>query len=1044
MRARALIASTAALAAVLVAVACGTSEFPVSDDGTSDRSNDDACRTPSEGCACEGEGTQVDCGKVTQQTGTFVECAYGKRTCVGGRWGACAADEFATQTKSLVSGVSPLGLAQDAGACSGNPCDPYCSSYSDTPPGLQFAADAGLRVTDAGLTLTPEVPAGASCTSITIAASATTMTVSQLSPLTSAPSSIVITPTFLPEGCATRGTQPTWVLDKPTVATIDGTGNFTMADGVAGPIVVRAFFATTASVLPSNSITIDVNVRATVTASVPPNRVAPSAQIDKFFTNASRTTPATPTATANVDWLYPYVDTWFPLGLLAPVIQYKVPSNPGNTAKVSLRYPVGAPASSATFDYSFFVGEQSNFYPNPANFSGSPAADTRDGQVVIPQNAWRVFEQTAKGNDAELIVQRWDSSKLQQESRLRIHLVDGQMKGTVYYASYNSPLAGNTGSILAIRPGASAPVVAVQNGGRCTVCHSLNSKGQYLIANGSPSSTYDASRRYDTSDNGSVVQDYTGSNGNKFAYGGAFPDGSFYMSHYGDSNWHQNSETSRLYKTSNAATISLTNWPSNMNAVTPTFSSDGTKLAFAFWSGSKIQNKGPSAAKGRLVVADFKCGAVNGSCTQASNWSVENARDVTPSNSATVGWPSFLPDGNSILYQRLINASNATGGWAPNEIATIAGGMNEIWMSTVPASTSTTAKMRRLDALNGYSSSGTSYLPTSPRDVTPLRPNYHGTNVTVQWKTDGCSGPYTTNNVNDAQLNYLPRVAPKEAGGVYWVVFSSRRMYGNVAWDNPWASQGSGCRSTEVPTQKLWVAAIDRNWNGTGDPSHPAFYLPGQELLAGNNKGYWVDSPCGTAGASCDAPEDCCQAPAAQVCRVVPNSTPVARRCEAASSCVGSGFSCTVDSECCGNGARCLGATSTIPGVCSLNQSFSRATYTRDYTATCLNGTKPVWQFFRWQSIVPAGTSIDFKAQTAAALPDGTTAPWGAMVPVGTANATTTGWASGPNTVDQALKAVGESSQERLRITMTFEANGNSEAPVLTQWEQLFDCVPAE
>ncbi len=1040
-----LVASFAAVGALLLAAACGTGAVPAADDDDTlfRGPSTGSCGTPEEGCPCETEGAEVDCGKVKQQTGTFVECAFGKRACIGGQWGTCIADGL-TETKSLTSSVSPLALAADAGPCANNPCNPYCSSYSDTPQGIELPADGGLLATDAGLTLAPQVPAGANCTSLTIAANTTAMTVNQLSPLTSTPSAITFTATFAPAGCATPGTQPTWVLDKPTIATISSGGSFGMADGVAGPIAVRAFFATSSTVLQSNTVTINVNVRTTVVTSVPPNRAASTNQVSRFFTNSSYTTPATPTAASNATWLYPYADTWFPLGLLAPVIQYKVGANPGNAVKVSLRYPVGATSANATFDYTFFAGEQTNFYPNPANFAGSPAADTRDGQVVIPQSAWRVFEQTAKGNDAELIIQRWDSSNLQQENRRRIRLVDGQMKGTVYYASYSSPLAGNTGAVLAIRPGATAPVVAAQNNGRCTVCHSLNSKGQYLIANGSAVNTYDASRRYDVVANGAAIQDYTGANGNKFTFGGAFPDGSFYMSHYGDGNWHANDVTSRLYRTSNAGEISLTNWPSNMNAVTPTFSSDGRKLAFGFWSGNRIQNQGPTAARGRLVVADFNCGAVDGVCTQGSGWSVTNPRDLTPGNSATVGWPSFLPDANAVLFQRVINASNATGSWSPSELNTIGGGMDEIWISTVPPTSATAAVSRRLNALNGYTSGGASYLPTSPRDVTPTRPNYHGANTSVQWRPDSCSGLYTTNNVNDTQLNYMPRVAPKEAGGVNWVVFSSRRMYGNVAWDNPWASQGGSCRSAEVPTQKLWVAAIDDNWNGTGDPSHPAFYLPGQELLAGNNKGYWVDSPCATAGATCDATADCCQAPAAQVCRVVPNSSPVARRCEAASSCVGSGSACMTDSECCGNGARCLGATATTPGVCALNQSFSSGTYTRDYTAACRVGTRPVWQFFRWQSVVPAGTSIQFHAQTAAALPDGGTAPWGAMVAVGTANTTTTGWTNGPSTVDQLLRAVGEASRERLRITMTFQANGASQPPVLTQWEQLFDCVPSE
>ena len=41
-------------------------------------------------------------------------------------------------------------------------------------------------------------------------------------------------------------------------------------------------------------------------------------------------------------------------------------------------------------------------------------------------------------------------------------------------------------------------------------------------------------------------------------------------------------------------------------------------------------------------------------------------------------------------------------------------------------------------------------------------------------------------------------------------------------------------RPTQYTTKKLWVAAIDLNAPAGSDPSHPAFYLPAQELLAGN------------------------------------------------------------------------------------------------------------------------------------------------------------------------------------------------------------------
>ena len=42
------------------------------------------------------------------------------------------------------------------------------------------------------------------------------------------------------------------------------------------------------------------------------------------------------------------------------------------------------------------------------------------------------------------------------------------------------------------------------------------------------------------------------------------------------------------------------------------------------------------------------------------------------------------------------------------------------------------------------------------------------------------------------------------------------------------------------------------------DPSHPAFYLPGQELLAGNTRGFWVVDPCKADGNGCESGVECC------------------------------------------------------------------------------------------------------------------------------------------------------------------------------------------
>jgi hypothetical protein len=54
------------------------------------------------------------------------------------------------------------------------------------------------------------------------------------------------------------------------------------------------------------------------------------------------------------------------------------------------------------------------------------------------------------------------------------------------------------------------------------------------------------------------------------------------------------------------------------------------------------------------------------------------------------------------------------------------------------------------------------------------------------------------------------------------------------------------------------VAALDLNPQPGTDPSHPPFYLPAQELLAGNSRGFWVLDPCKPDGEPCEGGDECC------------------------------------------------------------------------------------------------------------------------------------------------------------------------------------------
>jgi fibro-slime domain-containing protein len=131
-------------------------------------------------------------------------------------------------------------------------------------------------------------------------------------------------------------------------------------------------------------------------------------------------------------------------------------------------------------------------------------------------------------------------------------------------------------------------------------------------------------------------------------------------------------------------------------------------------------------------------------------------------------------------------------------------------------------------------------------------------------------------------------------------------------------------------------------------------------------------------------------------------------------------------------------------------------TLVRDFEAKCPVGNRPVWQLFRWKARAPLLTSIDFRAATAdtlATLPAAPPPGAPATVPIGQANPVNSplllplAWTydtvpiNTPVPVSQHLlvDGGGQVSKQFLRVYMTF--NGNA---VLYEWQQLYDCVPAE
>ncbi|MGO8999017.1 MAG: hypothetical protein ACLQVI_37295, partial [Polyangiaceae bacterium] len=152
---------------------------------------------------------------------------------------------------------------------------------------------------------------------------------------------------------------------------------------------------------------------------------------------------------------------------------------------------------------------------------------------------------------------------------------------------------------------------------------------------------------------------------------------------------------------------------------------------------------------------------------------------------------------------------------------------------------------------------------------------------------------------------YEPTVLPVVVGGYAWVVFTSRRDYGNQLTEVPWLSWPPDYDTlslAQAPVKKLWVAAIDLNAPPGTDPSHPAFYLPAQELLAGNSRGFWVLDPCAQNGAACTSGDQCCNG----FCEPAEDGGLICASAPVSSTCSGVQDKCTTAADCCDTTNQCI------------------------------------------------------------------------------------------------------------------------------------------
>lgn len=521
---------------------------------------------------------------------------------------------------------------------------------------------------------------------------------------------------------------------------------------------------------------------------------------------------AAPQPDSELTWLYPYDGTVWPRGLPAPLLQWAHGAHA--PLAVKLRIEV-APSFSADV----YLG------PPQGLASGMPIT-----RIPIPQALWRNGLLSGSKMKVSLTIAASDGAggyaTYAAASALNWTIAPTTPKGVVYYNSYGTKLAENSngalggngrfgGATLAIHGGAFDPVLVAgattTDDSGCRVCHSVSADGSVLVVQ---RENYVSSSAYDLRNMNTELM-YPSADDRKLGWTALSPDGTIALGNAGppgsDTVGPSSLPQTGLYRTSDASVLTARNLSSFVTqAATPAFSPDMSLLAFNFFQGpgnASIQGDSRS-----LVVMDV-------ARIDDSTYDFTNPRAVFTASQAgqMPGWPFFLPDNSGVIFQMELATS------AGSRMQTWKGARGELWWTDL------SGRAHPLDRANG-----TGYLPAGP--------NGHDA---------------------DATLQYEPTVAPIVAGGYAWVVFTSRRMYGNVATRGPFESDPRNYDLTPgnqagPTTKKLWVSAISLSAEPDTDPSHPAFYLPGQELYAGNSRGFWVLDACREDNQSCTSGDECC------------------------------------------------------------------------------------------------------------------------------------------------------------------------------------------
>ncbi|HEX3593779.1 MAG TPA: hypothetical protein VHU80_01720, partial [Polyangiaceae bacterium] len=553
----------------------------------------------------------------------------------------------------------------------------------------------------------------------------------------------------------------------------------------------------------------------------------------------------TPTADSTLKLLYPYDNTVFPLDLLPPLLQWQGGSH-GNFDAIYVH--LSAPPA---YDYKGYFGQPPGLAAGQA-FTRSP----------IPKDVWQAATRSAAGSTLSVEVVLSAGGKAYGPLKQTYKIALAPFNGRIYYQAYATVLATNSlgdqhvqwdqntrfgAATLSIDVGAESPKLvagtSTDDGSGCRVCHSVSAYGDRMVVQ--HGTDYTQTSTYDLKNGNAETMPFQ--NG-EAGWAGLSPDGNIALTNSvnvtGTPSNNGNTKLINAITGADIPTTGLTTFATKVGL--PAFSPDSKHVVFVFVDGASAPAIG-NAGK-QLVSMDVDIGTKTFS----------NPRKLwAPANAERPAFSTFMPTSDAVVFQHRYDGDDDYSSWN--------GSHADLWWVDLA-----TQKATALANLNGVGSDGMSYLPKGDK-----------------------------RHDQDERLNYEPSISPVASGGYAWIVFMSRRMYGNVATRDPWEAdpREQDLHGDDPTTKKLWMAAIDLNPKAGTDPSHPAFYIPGQEIHGVNSRPFFALQPCITDRGTCTSGIDCCSG----FCRNGLCAPPDEHQCSNVNE------KCTTAADCCNARDKCIG-----------------------------------------------------------------------------------------------------------------------------------------